>query len=692
MYNRVSLLIVCGLIAACSPAENPSAPVEDSRFTQHWQFMRSDTALDVNAATTRNTWEIVDLPHTPKLEPLIVDKQFQGDTWYRKNIIPEASWQSKQVSLEFDAAMNTAEIWLNDEKISHHIGGYLPFTINLSDKLKWNTSNELLVRLDNRDNPVTGLQTLNFNAYGGIYRPVYLHIDNDLHITDSLAANNPASGGVFVTYKEVTPEHALIDIRTHVYNAHYDPKQFRIVQRLMLGEKVVTDQGSDLLSIEGHSDAQNTIELILPNPLRWSPQTPHLYRLVTRVYEGNSLVDEQSTRIGIREFKMIDGALYLNGEKVQLRGVNRYQEFPYVGYATSEAAEYRDAVKIKSAGFDFVFLPHYPQSTAFMNAADELGLIVINSAPGSQYYSDDPAFQAYIQQACRDLVRRDRNHPSALSWKCSDNRASTPNEFATLLNNIISEEYPGAQNLNANSDLLTEDTSPTMFDHNRGNSPDLDTSGIMTINRLPKDEYFLYQSQRDATEQSTLFSSGPMVHIASDWTPESPLSVQVFSNGEQVELLLNGKNLGKQDPDQTPKTQHLQHPPFTFKIEKFAPGELKAVAYRNGKIVAEETVATPGEASSLRLRVDTSGKPPQPGVNDILFVYAQLIDSKGNPVTRNNIPITFTLQGNAKLISPAQRLTDNGTASALIEIGESLDKLKINAQTEGLPPATLKIQ
>jgi beta-galactosidase len=765
----------CGLLAACSPTPQHNAAESDSLYDKDWQFFRSNNALDLATAQQQKEWEPVQIPHTPKIEPLVVTEQFQGDSWYKKTINTEASWKDKQVALKFDAAMNVAEVWLNGDKLITHVGGYLPFTVNLTEKLTWDAPNELLVRLDNRDNPVTGpkpLKDLDFNTYGGIYRHVHLQINNDLHITDAVASGKTASGGIFVSYPQVTRDQATIKINTHVFNAHIDPKKFRVVQKLLDGDKVVVDQTGDLQTVNGKSDAENTIELLLNKPRLWSPKAPNLYNLVTRIYEGDSLVDEQTTRIGVREFKWVDNQLLINGEKTFLRGVNRHQEYPYVGYATSAAADYRDAVKIKSAGFDYVRLSHYPHSPAFMAAADELGLVLLDSILGWQYFSEDPAFQAQIQQTCRDLIRRDRNHPSVMAWECSLNESWMTEPFIDSLTKIIGEEYPGAMSagwqeygydiylqarqhrlehyeepgkpyivseygdweyyaMNAGlnqtewANLLQADRSSrqllsdgetrllqqaaniqeahndnfntpafadgywVMFDYNRGYAPDLESSGIMSIDRLPKYSYYFYQSQRDANEVSDKFASGPMVFIASEWDEKSATNVRVFSNADEVELLLNGKSIAKQTADKNSNSNNLQHPPFTFALEKFEAGELKAVAYINGKIVAEHKVVTPGTTASLRLTLDSSGKAPQTGVKDVVFVYAQLVDAQGNPVTANNIPVTFSVAGDAKLVSPATINTTAGYASALVEIGDSLAGIKLTANAENLPEAHL---
>ncbi|MDO8341909.1 MAG: glycoside hydrolase family 2 TIM barrel-domain containing protein [Cellvibrio sp.] len=783
-YHRTKIyvftLALCSLIAACSPSPDSTKTnaIADGHYDKDWQFFSSTNVLDLATAQQQKEWEPVQIPHTPKIEPLVVNEQFQGDAWYKKTISTEESWKGKQISLKFEAAMNVADIWLNGEKLVTHVGGYLPFTVNLTEKLKWDAPNELMVRLDNRDNPITGpkpLKDLDFNTYGGIYRHVHLQINNDLHITDAVAAGKTASGGIFVSYPQVTKKQATIQVKTHLVNSHSDAKKFRVEQTLLDGDTVVINQTSEQQTISGNNDIENTTQLYVETPQLWSPKTPNLYNLVTRIYEGNTVVDEQTTRIGIREFKWVKNQLLINGEATFLRGVNRHQEYPYVGYATSDAADYRDAVKIKSAGFDYVRLSHYPHSPAFMAAADELGLVLLDSILGWQYFSEDPAFQAQIQQTCRDLIRRDRNHPSVMAWECSLNESWMTEPFIDSLTKIIDEEYPGAMSagwqeygydiylqarqhrlehykeptkpyivseygdweyyaMNAGlnqtewANLLQADRSSrqllsngetrllqqaaniqeahndnfntpafadgywVMFDYNRGYSPDLESSGIMSIERLPKYSYYFYQSQRDASEVSDKFSSGPMIFIASEWNEKSDTNVRIFSNADSVELILNGKIIAKQTPDQNENTKNLKHPPFTFKVEKFAAGELKATGYIDGKAVAEHKVVTAGAATNIRLTVDTSGKAPQAGVKDTVFAYAQLVDSKGNAVHSNNVPVTFNISGTAKLISPAEISTSGGIATALIEIGDSLEGISLRANSGELTPANINIQ
>ncbi len=180
-------------------------------------------------------------------------------------------------------------------------------------------------------------------------------------------------------------------------------------------------------------------------PRLWSPAAPHLYRLLCEVLDGGAVVDAEIHRIGIRHLAIGPDGFRINGDAMFLRGANRHQEHPYVGYALSDAAQYRDARRIKQAGFDYVRLSHYPQSPAFMDACDELGLVVMNCIPGWQYFNPDPAFTALQYRNCRDLVRRDRNHACVVLWEVSLNESPMPPEFIARTHAIAHEEYPGDQ-------------------------------------------------------------------------------------------------------------------------------------------------------------------------------------------------------------------------------------------------------
>lgn len=775
MKNAIKVFICLSFYLSFVSCEKKESNVIDKQsFNTDWSFKRVEDTLSTKDYSQPNTstenWEQVSLPHTPIIEPRIVNNQWQGMAWYRKQFTLPDSLKNKQLFIKFEAAMNIAEVWVNGTKLIKHQGGYLPFIIDFTDVVKFNQNNNITVKLNNKDNPVTGpkpLQTLDFNTYGGLYRKAWLIAKEPLHITDPIGAQKTASGGVFVTYPKVSEQRAQINIKTHISNLHENPAEFKIKQSLLKADKVILSQTSDSKTLETQKDNDFEMLLELEKPDLWSPSHPHLYQLKTEVFQEGVLVDQEITRIGIKTMKFEGQDFYLNGEKTFLRGVNRHQEYPYVGYALSDNANYRDAKKIKEAGFDYVRISHYPQSPAFMDACDELGLMTIDAILGWQYFNEDEEFQKQVFQTAKDLIRRDRNHASVLAWEVSLNESWMPEPFIDSLTTIAHQEYPGDQcftagwqpygydiylqarqhrlehydenlnkpyvvseygdweyyamnaGLNQDSwgDLLQEERSSrqlrsagekallqqatniqeahndnlslpafadgywVMFDYNRGYAEDLEASGIMDIFRIPKPSYYFYKSQRDANHPF----GEPMVHIASTWQKDSSLDVRVFSNTDEVELLLNGKSLNRQKPDENSISDNLKHPPFTFKLESFEEGELLAKAYSKNSVVATHKVNTPQEPTILKIEVDNSYPELEKEANDLYFIHASVTDDNGTVIPDFSGKIEFSIEeGQAEIIGDNPVPASAGIASVLIKTSQNIEKLKISATSKAL--------
>jgi beta-galactosidase len=440
-YLHFVLLLISGLcFYACTRTNVVSI---NDNFNYGWQFYRS---IDTSAVPPSSAkWETVDLPHTANLEQVTVKDQWQGICFYRKNFKLDQAYRNKIVSLQFDAAMNVAEVWVNGKKMIYHLGGYLPFAIDMSNVVRFDTINTVLVRLDNRDNSITGpkpLKILDFNMYGGLYRNVHLIVKGNIHLSNPVQTNLIAGGGVFFSTIVASKQQASFEIRSHVQNQTGKPVKIRITNQLIdkSGTVVATLQSAQIF-VEGGKSAEVVLNGSIDMPQLWSPSTPSLYKLKTEVYADGKLTDVQTDQVGIRSVHITPEGLWLNGEKTFLRGVNRHQEYPYLGYALSDAAQYRDAYKIKQAGFDLVRCSHYPMSPAFLNACDELGIMVLDAILGWQYYGNNK-FEEQALNSCHELIRRDRNHPSVLAWELSLNETAMPASFTDSAQIIAHEEFP----------------------------------------------------------------------------------------------------------------------------------------------------------------------------------------------------------------------------------------------------------
>lgn len=450
MYSCKKIFTICLLLNVI--AINSLLATEKISFNTGWKFIREETPIRIEDVVKPDyndkAWEEAILPHTANLEPLLVNSQWQGISFYRKKFYLDKKQSHKRVLIELEGAMNLAKVWLNGKLVKEHIGGYLPVVFDFTEQAVFGAENIIVVRLDNTDSEITGpkpLKILDFNMYGGLYRNAWLMFEEPTHITHPILENKTAGGGIFVTYPVVTKQSATVAIQTHIRNQSSVVEKLTVVQEIYKGEKLVNKSNREHFKLEGNT-AQTVKQTIkVSKPELWSVDHPNLYKLLTKVYAGKKLIDLEETRIGIRHFAFKENDFYLNGQKTFLRGVNRHQEYPFVGYALSDNAQVRDAIKIKNAGFDYVRLSHYPHSPAFMDACDSLGILALDAILGWQYYNSDEAFRNQMFNASRDLIRRDRNHACVLGWEVSLNETHMPLEFRQKLNAVAHEEYPGDQ-------------------------------------------------------------------------------------------------------------------------------------------------------------------------------------------------------------------------------------------------------
>ncbi|HZK07921.1 MAG TPA: glycoside hydrolase family 2 TIM barrel-domain containing protein [Bacteroidales bacterium] len=430
--------VISVTIASCTSSSDNIYRITEN-FGSGWKFSRKATG-----DTTFTDWETINLPNTMRIESLVVNDQFQGLGHYIKTF-SVSEINDKKFFLYFEGVMQMATVYINGEKVLTHSGGYLPFTVDATPFLCADSTNQIEVWVDNTDNPQVppgkALADLDFNNFGGIYRNVHLITTGKIFITDAVEANEAAGGGVLVDFDEVNAELAQGILRVQAKNESGSGENLRLLTTLISPDGQIFHFRSDKKHVKPDSTITLQQELVVDDPLLWSPQQPHLYRLLLELMAGERLLDSISLNIGIRKIELTENGFFVNGEKQFLRGTNRHQEYPYVGYALSDEAQWRDAVKIKSAGFDFVRLSHYPHAEAFMNACDALGLLVMDCIPGWQYFGGS-VFVENSFQNCRDMIRRDRNHACVAFWELSLNESWMTDEYMQTVNEILNEELP----------------------------------------------------------------------------------------------------------------------------------------------------------------------------------------------------------------------------------------------------------
>lgn len=416
----------------------------------------ADSTLRSEASqlAAHDAWQQVDLPHTAYVEDYVIRKPWQGVCYYKRTLHLTEREAQGQVWLEFEGAMQLADIWMNGRHVAQHAGGFNSFVVDGTGVLQPG-DNEIMVRLDNRDNglipPGKSLSELDFCYHSGIYRDVRLICKQNIHITHPLLADKKAGGGIFISYPQVSEQTATVRVQTEVANRTAATKDVQLRQRLYewkrgkeRGRLVAwAEQPVQAAGMESRTTVQT---LTVDAPRLWHPETPNLYLLRTEVWANGKMVDCEETRIGIRRIEATrDQGCLINGRPIYLEGTNRHQEYPYIGNALSDNAHWRDVWQMRRAGFNTVRLGHYPQDPAVLDACDELGLLVIEPIPGWQFFNHDPSFTARTYSDIRTMIRRDRNHPSILMWETTLNESWPPTEWKNGAVRVAHEEMPGDQ-------------------------------------------------------------------------------------------------------------------------------------------------------------------------------------------------------------------------------------------------------
>jgi beta-galactosidase len=382
--------------------------------------------IDFNSGWLFEGKDTVRLPHTAVELPFTYfdEKVYQRVFTYEKRFAADAEWQGKDVSVVFDGAMANAKVSLNGEAIAAHKDGYTPFEARLTGRLK-DGENVLTVTIDGSENPEIppfGGQ-IDYLTYAGIYREAWLRVTAPVFV-----------GNAKVETPDALAETKSVRARIMLSNPQDLPLSGTLVATLLDGEgKAIasTDAAISGATVEIGFDGLSGIAL-------WDIVNPALYTLAVTLDTTHGQ-DEASFRFGFRTAEFTPEGFKLNGKALKLRGLNRHQSFPYVGYALGKSAQERDAEILKrELKLNMVRTSHYPQSHYFLDRCDELGLLVFEEIPGWQHIGGESWKDESVENV-RRMITRDWNHPSIVIWGVRINESQDDHDFYVRTNKLAHE-------------------------------------------------------------------------------------------------------------------------------------------------------------------------------------------------------------------------------------------------------------
>ncbi len=423
----------------------PASFRQAMNFNENWLFQRQVAPGSAIEWQFRDAWmpgyddsqwSKVFLPHGWDQEahkPWPTLNHWRGIGWYRKEFDAPESLAGRKTFLEFEGVSQVAKVWVNGRKAGEHVGGYTSFVLDVTDFIKTGSQNLLALQVDNTNSPdIPPANESNIVIYGGIYRDVWLYSTGPAYVP---------FGGISITTPEVSRELATVSMTAEIKNASGAPSEVRMMAEVLSPDGRVVTSAEEKKPLSPNTIFQFALSgLKIFQPNLWHPDHPSLYTLRTRVYRDGALSDETSTRFGLRVMGYLPGKGYtINGEFINLHGVNRRQDYGYLADALPKAISRRDMEIIKEMGANFVRTSHYIQDKSILEAADELGLLVWEEIPNIKIYDYTPGpmtetgdsryTRKYLDNclvALEEMIRRDRNHPSIIVWGIADDSTGIP--------------------------------------------------------------------------------------------------------------------------------------------------------------------------------------------------------------------------------------------------------------------------
>lgn len=440
-----SKLFLVVIVAVCIPCCASSAaqlkPRVEQNFSTGWLYSPGDVKNGEGRDLYDRSFERVSVPHANILTPAETfdPDMFRFVSWYRKHFRPDSAWKNKLVSLQFQGVMTVADVYLNGKHLAAHKGGYTPFAVDLTPGLQFGQENVIAVRVDSRIQPhippegapeisPSGLyffashgqlarlapKMYGYYLFGGIQRDVELRITDKLHIQD-----------VYYVTQRIKPNPAM-NATIRVRNDRSAAVEASVRVRIRDGEGQEMAEAATKVKLNSGEERDVEIKVDpIPDAKLWDPDHPNRYVAEADLSDSSGVIDRTATWIGLRQIDWNDGVFHINGQALQLRGLNRHQTLPFIGGAVPNRLQRRDALTLKyGLGVNAIRSSHYPPDPEFLDECDRIGLLVMDEFPSWQYVGKDSEWKDNAVNATREMILRDRNHPSVFLWGVRANEGS----------------------------------------------------------------------------------------------------------------------------------------------------------------------------------------------------------------------------------------------------------------------------
>ena len=399
------------------------------RFDNGWRFHLGDTPEAVADGFDDSRWQAVTLPHDWSVKGTLSPANASGTGylpagigWYRKTF-DGRDLTAAQMYIYFEGVYNRSSVWLNGHLLGERPNGYISFLYDLTPWLRRDGQNVLAVRVDH-----SRIADSRFYTGSGIYRDVWLVSAGPVHF---------AQWGVGWQARTLTDRQAVIAVDAAIEGLDGRKAQLRLTLR--------DASGAVVSRAAARAAASQTVDLKLARPHRWDLDDPYLYTLEAEIVEGKTVLDRMQTSVGLREIRFdADKGFALNGRTRKIKGVCLHHDAGVLGAAVPEEVWERRLRNLKAIGANAIRTSHNPQAPVFYDLCDRIGLLVMDEAfdewefPKRKWVEGwnvgTPAldgtfdfFNEWGETDVRDMVRRDRNHPSIILWSIG-NEVDYPND------------------------------------------------------------------------------------------------------------------------------------------------------------------------------------------------------------------------------------------------------------------------